>query len=1104
MVLIASVQAQRITMPCRRNYFPLLKQLIRMKLITLILFTCCLHVNAHVAGQGITLNLKKAPLQKIFASLTQQTDMLFLFTEDQLKGSTPIDIFVSNETLDDVLKICFKNQPLTYKVVNNTIVITRLSIIVFSDTLPLVHGIVTSAGQPLQGVSVFIKNTKKGTVTIASGEYLLSKVPANAILVFSSVGFDKQEVSISNLELHDIELTIAVNQLDQTLVIAYGTSTKRYNTGNVSKVSGDEISRQPVPDLLSALQGRVAGLDVNSSNGTPGSSFVVRIRGQNSIANGNDPLYIIDGVPFILGNGVGGQPISDIQQGGSPLSIINPGDIASIEILKDADATAIYGSRAANGVILITTKRGKAGKTNLDINMFTGSGSITHPFNLLNTKQYLQMRHEAFANDGATPQDYDYDVNGQWDTTRNTDWQKQIIGGTAKMTDAQVSLSGGSDRTNFQLSAGYRKEGTVFPLSNGLERTTVHFSSAHVSANNKFKVTMSASYNADNNDLPSTDPTLLAMSLSPDAPEVYDSLRKLNWANSTWINPYSVLLQKYQIKRRTLLSNLTMNYALTNSLTLKLNAGFNDARGDELSTTPVKSINPEDVLAGTVSRAVYSTKSNSSWIIEPQLYWQYHISKHNFETIAGVSGQQQTNEALTQAGTGYLSDNLMGNIKAAASIQVNSNNFINYRYFGAFGRITYQYDRKYLLNVSGRRDGSSRFGPDHRFENFGALGAGWIFSAESFIQKMLPFVSFGKLRISYGTSGNDQIGDYQYLDLWSANVLPYAGSNALIPERLFNPDYHWEVNKKFEAGLELGFLKDRIFLQVDYYRNRSGNQLVGLPLPLITGFGSVQSNLPATVQNTGLELELNTINISHNKFNWQSFFNLTIPKNLLVSYPNLEGSAYNYRYIVGKSLYTKLDYHYLGLDPISGIYQFMDVNKDGEISFPEDLTSVKQVAKTFYGGLRNQLTYKNFRVDLLFQFVRQTGYGYLGVLNAPGFLTNQPTLILNNWKRSGDHKDIAPFTQDYGSEVYSAYTKAAYFGDNTIVDASYIRLKNISIDYTVPISMLKKVHIQQLRIYLQGQNLFTITSYKGLDPETQSLGTLPSLKMITAGLQIKI
>ncbi len=1095
--------------PFNRSCRGLRKQNMRiMKLTAFLLLIGCLHVCAKGSGQKVTLFRSNASLQEVLMDISNQTGISYSGKHELLEKAEKVTIAVRDVPLEQALTICFKNQPLIYSIRDNVIIITEKIINVnglYKESAPIdVHGrVISDDGTPVQGATIKVKETGDMTSADNDGNFHIITTTSIATFVISSVGHETQEVKFNGKGFLNIVLRQLINQLDETIIKGYYVTTKRLNTGSVSKITSEVISKQPVSNPLEALEGRVSGLYIQQVSGVPGSGFSVMIRGKNSIASGNDPFYIIDGVPFISTSLSAGATGGQIVPSSNPLNNINPADIESIEILKDADATAIYGSRGANGVVLINTKKGKAGTTRFNVNVYSGAGKVTRTMDLLNTQQYLQIRHEAFNNDNLTIQPFHYDINGTWDSTRYTDWQKALIGGTAHTTDAQGSISGGNMNTQFIMGGGYHRETTVFPGDFANQKASVHLSLTHNSADQKFRAIFSSSYVVDNNNLLVQDLTSQALTLPPDAPSLYDSSGKLNWANSTWTNPLSYLQQKYKANTNNLIANTILSYQLLPELQLKTSLGYTNMALKEIRTNPKSASNPAFINSAQAS-STFSNANVNTWIIEPQINFHKTWGGNQFEILAGTTFQQNAQQVLTMLGSGYNNDALIENIQAAPRIVVSGSNNTLYRYNAVFSRINYNWKEKYLINLTARRDGSSRFGPGKQFANFGAVGIGWIFSREIFIQDNLPFISFGKLRGSYGTSGNDQIGDYQYLSNYSTSGVVYQGVLGLTPMQLFNSDYAWEVNKKSDVGLELGFLKDRIYLTVSYYSNRSSNQLVGYSLPPTTGFPSIIANLPATVQNTGLELEFNSINLKTKNFSWTSSFNISIPNNKLISYPNLSASTYANSYVVGQPLFIRKLYHYIGVDPQTGLYTFDTKNSNGTPSYPNDLHALKKIAQVYYGGFQNTVHYKGWQLDIFFQFVKQTGYNYLsGLFGMPGSMINQPTVVLNRWQKPGDNTTIEMVTKNFASPAASAFSTMKS-SDNIISDASFIRLKNLALSYQLPDKWKQKLNLQNCRIYVQGQNLFTITKFLGMDPENQSVFGLPPLQMLTAGIQLTL
>ncbi|MDX6192075.1 SusC/RagA family TonB-linked outer membrane protein [Flavobacterium sp. Fl-318] len=958
-----------------------------------------------------------------------------------------------------------------------------------------VSGIVTDGTIPISGVSISVKNQNNTVVTDFDGKFTII-VSSHDILIFTYIGFKTIEIPVAERLVINVQMKQDATSLQEVKVNAgYYSVKESERTGSIARITSKDIETQPVTNVLATMQGRMAGVNIIQTTGVPGGGFDIKIRGQNSIrSEGNAPLYLIDGVPY-ASETIGYNQTSTVYPSTtSPLNSINPDTIESIEILKDADATAIYGSRGANGVVLITTKKGKAGKTTFTVSGSTGTGTVTKFMKLMNTEQYLAMRKQAFENDGIPYNSWDYDINGTWDQSRYTNWQKKLIGGTARITDLQTAISGGSEKTQFLISGNYHTQSSVFPGDFIYKKGDSQFNLSHRSEDNKFRVTLSAGYNSQNNDQPAFDFTYDARSLAPNAPALYDANGNLNWENGTWDNPLRNLNAKFEAKTNDLIANSVLSYELCQGLIIKSSFGYTNLSTVETRTAPSSVYNPDYNISSANSSLYVNNTDRSSWIIEPQISWTKELGLGKIDLLAGTTFQNQTTTRLFQSGTGYSSNNLIYNLASAKYINVLQNDQTIYKYQAFFGRINYNLDKRYIINLTARRDGSSRFGPGNQFATFGAVGLAWLFSNESFL-KNTSWLSFGKLRSSYGTTGNDQIGDYQFLNTYSTTGVNYDGTVGLEPTRLYNADFGWETNKKLEAALELGFFHDKIFTTVSWYQNRSSNQLVGVPLPGTTGFTVLQSNLNAVVQNRGLELTLRTNNLTHENFSWTTSVNLTFAKNKLLSFPGLESSSYSQKYRLNEPLNIELVYQYKGVNAQTGVFEFEDINKDGKITFPEDRQKTVDLNPEYYGGLQNQLRFKRWNFDFLLQFVKQKNR--ISPMGFAGQMSNQPVYKTDRWQETGDLSAYQLYTTGNNGDAVTAdylYDRS----DASITDASFIRLKNISLSYQLPL----RLNTVQSKIILQGQNLLTFTKFKDGDPEFTSSGFLPPLKVITAGVQL--
>jgi TonB-linked SusC/RagA family outer membrane protein len=809
-------------------------------------------------------------------------------------------------------------------------------------------------------------------------------------------------------------------------------------------------------------------------------------------------MYIIDGVPVSAENSssLAGTilPYGEF----NPLSAINLNDIESLEILKDADATAIYGSRGANGVILITTKRGKVGsKTAFSVNGASGISTVTGKMELMNTSQYIGMRQQAYANDGITTYPANaYDINGTWDQTRYTDWQKELIGSSAANSTVHLSVRGGSESTGFLISGSHNEQSTVFTRDFRYKTENLSGSLNHRSGDNRFTLNAGGLLSLQSNNLIRSDITNTILRLSPNAPALYQEDGSLNWENSTWTNPLAEYESTYSNNGKTLNTNLNMNYELIPTLFMKFNGGINLQVLEEMALYPNTRYDPSWGKTPANSFAYKSQSQQFSYLIEPQLNYKSRFKDHEIDFLVGVTYQQTQKLILKVLGTGFQSNALITNLAAANSVTVGDNMNTEYRYAALFGRINYQYKNRYIINITGRRDGSSRFGPERRFSYFGAIGAAWLFSGEGFLEEN-EWLSFGKLRASYGITGSDLIGDYQYLDTYMVSNTIYGGSTTLYPSGLYNPYFSWEKTTKLEVALELSFLEDRLQINTAWYMNHSGNQLVGIPLPATTGFSSITSNLNAIVENKGLEFDLTTTPVRTESFQWNSNFNISFPTNKLVSFPGLEGSTYANTYVTGYPTSIKKVYNYEGIDPETGLYIFTDYNGDGKISSPDDKKAIKNIGVKYYGGWSNRISFKKWEFSFLFQYVSQNQLNYNSLMQNPGTMNNQPVEVLDVWSEDNPDGVYMPYTSGSDSQKSKLL---GYYKTSTasIGDASYIRLKNLQISYRIPVNK----YLQDVLLYVQGQNLLTLTEYFGLDPEFVTTGFLPPLKTWSFGVQL--
>lgn len=1102
-----------------------------MRLTTVILLASLLHVSAAGLAQKITMSKTGASLKNVLRELKTQSGYNFLCAESMFRQAKPVDIDVKAADLQEVLKQIFNNQPLSYTINETTITIKEKEpsfinkVIARFQTIDVTGKVVDENGQPIAGASVLLKTTGNGTITMANGSFILKGIGEGEKLIFKFLGFESQELQAKK-EMGLIRLKQSNSPLDEVKVVAYGTTSNRLTVGNSGGIKAENIEKHPVQNVLLALQGQVAGIDIQSANGVPGAGLKVRLQGVNSMANGSDPFYVIDGVPYIsqlsklgLNSGILGisssiGKSSGTDAPGNPLNYLNPMDIESIEVLKDASATAIYGSRASNGAILITTKKGKMGRMQVELELQNGWSSVANHVDILNSDQYIQMRMEAFKNTGlAMNNDNAYDIRGLYgyDISRSKDWQKELLGKTAQFFRPQINISGGSANTQYLIGLGYTKQTTITPGDFSDRNGSLHLNLNSNSNDQRFKVQLNFNAMVDDNRLQTADLSSFALALSPTSPELYNPDGSINWAlntagNTTWLSnnhPLAILQGRYRDRTTNLISNLVFSYNLAKGFDVKLNSGYTYLQSNQIQKSPLTMYSPErrPLLQRSAN---YVDSKISSYLLEPQLSYRKTSDVGTFNVLMGTTWQQNNRYSQRLDGRGYLSDELMEDIKSASTVTVPQPTINSvYKYNALFGRLNYNLKEKYLLEISGRRDGSSRFGSENRFNNFWALGGGWIFSEERFLKEKLGFISFGKLKMSYGTTGNDQISDYSWLDLYSVNsgAILYQNTPSLGVDQLSNPFLQWEETKKINFGVDLGFFKDKILFSVNYAINRSSNQLLSYNLPITTGFTQISSNLNATVENKVWEFSTNIKAFNQPNFSWNINANFTVPKNKLVAFDNLENSSYANTFFIGKPVDVIPLFHFLGVNPANGKYLFADVNgnpTETPDSFVDKTVFKSTQLRYWLGGFNNSFNYKGIQLDINLNFAKisRANFPFAPSGNNPGFLRyNQPTSVLDRWQSPGQNAS----SMLYSTSVISTINYSE--SDARFLDDYFVRLKNMSVSYVFPDKWLKKKGLSKVRLSANGENLGVWSKNKnyGFDPETGL--AIPPLRTITVGFR---
>jgi TonB-linked SusC/RagA family outer membrane protein len=1116
-----------------RRYFH--QFLLVMKLTTFLLIIAFLQVSAKGFSQ-ITLHEKNASLEQIFSAIERQTNFVFLYDEQKLHVG-PLNIDVNNASLQETLARLFKGYPVDYSIVEKNVLVkskeTMNSVKANGSAklIDVVGHIFGQEGKPLRGANVFWRKGQRGATTDENGGFNLMGVDEKAIFEISFVGYLTKEVK-ANSDLGHVTLEQKDSKLDAVQVIAYGSNTKRFSIGSATTVTSADIENQPVTNVLSALQGRVPGLVVTEGSGAPGAAVRIQIRGQNTLRTStsdalsyNQPLFIIDGVPFAPQNhdinlfqSLGAaSTVDNAQLGMSPFNNINPADIESITVLRDADATSIYGTQGLNGVILITTKKGKPGKTSFSGSLDKSVNSVARPMQMLNTQQYLDLRKEAATNDGITPAQYDtysFPDLTVFDQNKYTDFYKQFFNKTASTTRAHGSLTGGTNTTNFIFSGGYSRSDYNFPGDYADQTYTLHTAVHHSAFNDRLTFDFGTDYSYDRNNTSGNPNVVYAYLTPPNMPDLIDSKGNLVWnykgVDISSYQQYAYLKQLSLLQSYNLNTNLRIGVKIIDGLKFTANLGYSRFSTEQNTTSPLDSQNPAYF---NESSAQFGNNTLQTLNIEPQLDYERQIGKGILTALLGSQYKKNEGYNSTILASDYANDALLGSLDGATYLQANDNSSL-YKYSAGFARIGYVYDQKYIVSLTGRRDGSSNFGPGRQFGNFGSAGLGWIFSEEQGFKTLLPFVSYAKLSGSYGTTGGDGISPYQYQAYWQAisNASLFQNTRPYQPLNLYNPDYSWSTKKALNVSMDMGFLNNRILVNATWYQDKTSNQLVGYTLPVQTGFNNVLENLDATIQDKGWEFTLNSTNIKSKDFNWTTTFNISFNRNQVTAFPGLESSSYSYNYVLGQSTNVVLGYKYKGVNPSTGLYEFYKAN--GEITSNPvyglasqgsgDLQVVADLQPKFFGGIGNNFSYKNFSLFAFFQFSKQQGYNYLYSMysrNAgPGSYNNVPVAALDHWRKPGDISAIQKVTTGADPDA----SNAAYNFVNSsgaISDASYIRLKTLSLGYTFPEAVFKKAYMQNFKVYVNAQNLLTITGYKVGDPESAgNIYSFPLQRTISFGL----
>ena len=975
-----------------------------------------------------------------------------------------------------------------------------------------ISGRVTDAttGEGVPGATVLLLGTTTGAATNADGTYTLSVPAAGGTIRATFVGYLALEQPIGSSNRLDIALRANTKQLSEVVVVGYGTQSKALVTGAVASVTAQEFEHQPIASIDQALQGRASGVQVQSGSGTPGGAVAVRIRGTNSISASSEPLYVVDGVPINTGSysdiGVGNQQTN-------ALSDINPNDIASMEILKDASAAAIYGSRAANGVVLITTKHGQQGRTKVTLDAYRGVQQVREKLDVLNGQQMQDLINEERTNVGLAPR---YVTTNPTSTqslfsTVSTNWQDEIFR-TAKVQNYTLTASGGDARTTFLLSGTYFDQDGII-LGSGYKRGSSRINLDH-KISDKVKIgsnlTLSrSSSNRINNDNNIYGVLSAALLLGGQTPvRNADGTYARDPYNSTVENPVaSALVPTFKSVQTRAIGNVYAQVEPVAGLVIRSSIGGDYLNLQENRYLP-STLNVARAVGG---QANANSRYDISWLNENTATYLKHFGDHHFTVLLGQSVQQSFQQGIAATATGFATDKIQ-QLTAGATKTLTNSDASEWTLLSYFGRLNYDYQGKYILTAGVRTDGSSRFGTNNKYGWFPSISGSWRIGQERFLADN-DVISELKLRAGYGQTGNFNIGNYSSLTLWgvgTANLANYNNVAGLAPTQLGDPNLTWEKSAEVNLGTDIGVYNNRVLFSANIFRRNTNRLLLNSPLALTSGFASYTTNVGA-LWNKGLELELTTQNVQTTDFNWTSNFNISFIRNEVTKLPNQNAPqtvGFASRLQVGESLGSFYGYVadriYQSADEVAsdnraarettgnssinyqlpgtsaGDIRFKDLNGDGIIT-GDDQKIIGHAQPKFFGGFNNQFTYKGIDLAFFFQYT----YGN-DLLNATRIYTEGMNSSFGQWAGTLDRWTPTNTNTDVPRAAFSDPNSNTRNSDRFIEDGSYLRLKTATLGYNLPKDWVKAVHLQNARIYLSGQNLLTFTKYKGLDPEVST------------------
>lgn len=1067
-----------------------------MRLTFLFLFIGLMQVTASSYSQTAKLKLdfSQTKVKDVLEAIEEQSKFRFAYSSEIVDLNRQINIRMVDQDIESVLGQVFKDTNVKYEIDERHIILYTAENSGVQQSLTIQGTVVDEAGVPLPGVTVFVKSTTMGTVTDLDGVYQLAEVKSGSTLVFSFVGMRTQEILINNQTSLDITMFVDAIGVEEIVAIGYGKQKKSDLTGAVYSVKAEELETLPNTNIMQGLQGKVPGLNITNIKSSPGEAPRLRIRGENSLSASNNPLIVLDGIPF-EGN----------------LNDINPGDIESASVLKDASSAAIYGARAANGVILITTKRGKTGKVQVNYRGYYGVQTVENKLDLLDGPAYVKFLQDYNGFSGKedlSPENLLMsDEIPQYEAGIETDWQ-DLVFRAAPQQDHQLSLSGGSDKTSYYTSLGFLNQRGIVENS-GMKRYTLRSNVDH-QINGWLKT--GVNIQLTNKDLGGNSPSITnAIKISP-----YGQLKDENGRythypqepQTYYSNPYANDGATVDNETKRAFANVfgELTLPFIKGLSYRLNLGF-DYYNREFG-----SYYPSYTLSGRQPNGLAKIENYSqerlTW--ENIIKYKADLNEHHFDFTGLYSRESETYKESKLEGKGFVNDdNLYHYIQSAEQKDIESK-LTDSELVSYMGRINYNYANKYFFTATGRIDGYSGFGENNKYGVFPSLALGWIPTQEGFMQDSgtFGFVDYMKLRASLGENGNMGISPYQTLDSFANRYYVYGDNqttvNGLVISKVGNPDLKWESTITLNIGVDFNLFENRISGNIDVYKSQSDNLLMSRQLPVMNGYASILYNVGKT-ENRGLEFNLNTTNIKQSDFSWTTNLNFSMNRDKIVELRGDGKDDLANKWFIGKPLRVYYDYKMTGIwqkdDDIANSHMpsaqpgtpiIKDVTEDGKIT-GDDREIIGSRLPDWIGGMTNTLTYKNWTFSVYVNTVQ--GVTKENTLLDPGeWLPEKNTNYLN----------IPYWTEERPSNEYVApgYDENA-LDHKFYQDASYVRIKDASLAYNFPQHMLKTLGISNLKLYVSGKNLYTFTEWDGYDPESEkSFGPYPNSRTIILGVNL--